>query len=154
MNQNQVIELTQEGYDEIVVELKELTDKQQTAIDRVATARSHGDLSENSEYHAAREDLTLLNSRVEELQDVLARAKVIKQSSNKSTVKVGSKVTAKHNGKQVSYQIVTAWEADPMENKISSESPIGKAFLGKKQGDTIQVEVPAGSQTYELLKIE
>lgn len=151
---DQFIELTQEGYDEIVVELSDLKIKQQAAIDRVAAARAHGDLSENSEYHAAREDLSLINSRIEELEDVINRAKVIQHAKGKNTIKVGSSVTLKHNSKSLVYRLVTAWEANPLENKISIESPIGKALMSKKQGDTIEVDAPAGKQKYDILKIE
>ena len=148
------IQLTQNGYDELVVELDELKTKRQVAVERVATARSYGDLSENAEYHAAKEDLSLIDSRIEEIEGVLSHAKVIKHSKNTSSIKVGSTVTVKHKGKNVKYQVVTAWEADPAENKISSDSPIGQSFLGKKQGDTITVAVPAGEQKYEIIKIE
>lgn len=148
------IELTQEGYDEIVAELEELKAKQQPAVDRVALARSYGDLSENAEYHAAKEDLTLLMSRIDELEDVMAQAKVITSKPSTSKVKVGSTVSLKHNNKNVTYQVVTAWEADPLENKISSESPLGKALIGKKIGDKFTIEVPAGIQEYKVLKIK
>ena len=155
MNQpsvNQKIELTQEGYDEIVSELDDLKAKHQPAVDRVAMARSYGDLSENSEYHAAREDLSFLDARIEELETVLSQAKVIKHHSQ-SSIKVGSKVTLKHSSKKIDYQIVTAWEANPVENKISSESPLGKALIGKKVGEKLTIQVPAGPQEYEVLKV-
>lgn len=151
--QNQ-IQLTQAGYDEIVAELAELKEKEQTAIDRVALARQHGDLSENAEYHAAKDDLAFISSRIEELEGVVNQAKVIKQGKISSTVKVGSNVVLKHNKKTITYHLVTAWEADPMEKKISVESPLGKALVGKKQGEKIQVEVPAGLQTYEILEVK
>lgn len=150
--QNQKIELTQEGYDEIVAELDELKAKYQPAVDRVALARSYGDLSENAEYQAAREDLSFLVSRIEELENVIAQAKVIKHHSQ-STIKVGSKVTLKHKNKKIDYQVVTAWEADPLENKISSDSPLGKTLIGKKVGEKFFIEAPAGKQTYEVLKV-
>lgn len=150
---NQKIELTQEGYDEIVTELEELKAKHQPAVDRVALARSYGDLSENAEYHAAREDLSFLVARIEELENVLSQAKVIKHRVQ-SVIKIGSKVVLKHNGKKLNYQVVTAWEANPAENKISSDSPLGKALIGKRSGETINVEVPAGIQQYEILKVE
>jgi len=148
------IELTQEGYDDTVKELEELKAKLQPAIDRVALARSYGDLSENAEYHSAREDLSLLESRIEELEAVIMNAKVLKHSTAKSSIKVGSQVTLKHDKKTIQYQVVTAWEADPLQRKISVESPIGKALFGKKIGDKFTVEVPIGPQTYEVLKIE
>lgn len=149
-----VIQLTQEGYDEMVKELSELKEKEQLAIDRVALARQHGDLSENSEYHAAKDDLTFITSRIEELEGVINQAKVIKQGKVSSTIKVGSVATLKHKSKTLTYHFVTAWEADPTEKKISVESPLGKALLGKKQGEKIQVDVPAGRQTYEILEVK
>lgn len=148
------IQLTQAGYNEIVEELEELRQKQQDAIERVSVARSHGDLSENAEYHAAKEDLTLVTARVEELEAVLHQAKVIRKSGGTKTVTVGSTVTLKHGKKSLTYQVVTAWEADPAENKISSESPLGTALLSKKVGQKVKVQVPAGEQTYEILKIQ
>ncbi len=151
--QNQ-IQLTQEGYDEIVAELSELKVKEQAGIDRVALARQHGDLSENAEYHAAKDDLTFITSRIEELENVLAQAKVIKHGKASSTIKIGSTVVLRRNSQTVTYNLVTAWEADPMENKISVESPLGKALMGKKQGDKFNVDVPAGQQSYEILEVK
>lgn len=152
--QNQKIELTQEGYDEVVKELEELRAKHQPAVDRVALARSYGDLSENAEYHAAREDLSFLVARIEELEAVLGQAKVLKKPQSQSTVKLGSKVIVKVEKKKITYQVVSAWEADPVESKISSESPLGKALLGKKLGEKIKITIPAGEQTYEILEIK
>lgn len=153
MNQlTQKIELTEEGYAEIVAELAQLKEKHPPAVERVATARSYGDLSENAEYQAAREDLSFLVARIEELENVIAQAKVIKHQVQ-SVIKVGSKVSLKHNGKKLDYQVVTAWEANPAENKISSDSPLGKALLGKKTGQQFTVEVPAGTQEYEIVKV-
>ncbi|MEO8580993.1 MAG: transcription elongation factor GreA [Patescibacteria group bacterium] len=148
----QKIELTQEGYDEMVAELAQLKNKHQPAVDRVALARSYGDLTENAEYQAAREDLSFLDSRIEELENVIAQSKVIKHHTQ-TIIRVGSKVTLKHNNKMLDYQVVTAWEADPVENKISSDSPLGKALLGKKQGEELKVEVPAGMQQYNIIKV-
>ncbi len=149
---NQKIELTQAGYDEIVAELAELKAKHQPAVDRVALARSYGDLSENAEYQASREDLSFLVSRIEELENVLAQAKVIHNHS-KTTVRVGATIVLKVKNKTVTYQVVTPWEADPSENKISSESPLGKALIGRKQGEEVSVEVPAGKQHYTIVKV-
>ena len=150
----QSIQLTEAGYEEIVAELEDLKQKQQAAIDRVALARTHGDLSENAEYHAAKEDLSLLTARLEELEAVIVQAKVIKRAKSTTSVKVGSKVTLKHDKKKLLYQVVTAWEADPAENKISSDSPLGKSLLNKKVGEKFTIKVPAGEQTYEVVKVE
>ena len=148
--------LTQEGYDEIVQELQTLkVDKLPKAIDRVALARSFGDLSENSEYHAAREDLAFIEGRVSELEALMAKAKVIKQKKGKKTaVSLGSTVTV-HIGKTKHvYQIVGEWEANPAEKKISESSPLGKALLGRKEGEELEVDAPAGKIKYKVTSIE
>lgn len=148
--------LTQEGYDEIIAELKEIKDnKLPKAIDRVALARSFGDLSENSEYHSAREDLAFLEGRVNELETLLTKAKVIVQKKGKKTmVSVGSTVTI-HIGKAKHiYQIVGEWEANPKEKKISESSPLGKALIGRKVGEEIEVDAPAGKIKYKVAGIE
>lgn len=149
------VTLTQEGYDELLTEFKEIKEhKLPIAIERVATARSFGDLSENSEYHSAREDLSFLEGRVTELEALLAKAKVIKQKKGKqSAVSVGSTVTV-HIGKAKHvYQIVGEWEANPKEKKISESSPLGKALLGKKIGEELEVEAPAGKIKYKVADI-
>lgn len=155
MNMLDDVTLTQEGYDELIVELKEIKDKKlPVAIERVATARSFGDLSENSEYHAAREDLSFLEGRISELEALLSKAKVIKQKKGKqSTVSVGSTVTV-HIGKaKHMYQIVGEWEANPKEKKISESSPLGKALIGKAVGEEIEIEAPAGKIKYKVADI-
>jgi transcription elongation factor GreA len=147
--------LTQDGYDELVRELAEINDTTlPKAIERVALARSFGDLSENSEYHAAREDLAFLEGRKSEVETVLSRAKVITQKSGKkTTVSVGTSVTV-HIGKaKHTYQIVGEWEANPKEKKISESSPLGKALLGKKVGEEIEVDAPAGKIKYKVAEI-
>lgn len=147
--------LTQEGYDEIVAELSDFKDnKLQVAIDRVATARSFGDLSENSEYHAAREDLAFMEGRIAELEQLLTKAKVIKAKKGRSSVGVGSTVTV-HIGKtKHTYQIVGEWEANPAEKKISESSPLGRALLGKKEGEELEVDAPAGKIKYKVASIQ
>jgi transcription elongation factor GreA len=155
MNALDDVTLTQDGYDELIAELKDIKDSRlPKAIERVATARSFGDLSENSEYHSAREDLSFLEGRVSELETLLAKAKVIKQVKGKqSSVTVGSTVTV-HIGKAKHvYQIVGEWEANPKEKKISEESPLGKALLGKKVGEEIEVDAPAGKIKYKVAEI-
>lgn len=155
MNALDDVTLTQEGYDELIAELKDIKEeKLPKAIERVATARSFGDLSENSEYHAAREDLSFLEGRIAELEALLSKAKVIKQKKGKQTnISVGSTVTV-HVGKTKHvYQIVGEWEANPKEKKISESSPLGKALIGKKIGEEIEVEAPAGKIKYKVADI-
>jgi transcription elongation factor GreA len=146
--------LTQDGYDDLVAELTDIkTNKLPTAIERVATARSFGDLSENSEYHAAREDLAFLEGRLSELEVLVSKAKVIKTKKGRSTVGLGSTVTV-HIGKNKHiYQIVGEWEANPAEKKISEISPLGKALFGRKEGDEIEVEAPAGKIKYKVASV-
>lgn len=149
------VTLTQEGYDELIAELKEIKEnKLPKAIERVSVARSFGDLSENSEYHAAREDLSFMEGRIAELEGLLAKAKVVKQKKGKQTsVSVGSTVTV-HIGKAKHvYQIVGEWEANPKEKKISESSPLGKALIGKGVGAEIEVEAPAGKINYKVADI-
>lgn len=153
------IQLTQEGYDEIVRELKELEEvKRPEIVTRVAIARSNGDLSENAEYHNAKEDQDLLETRIAELQGILQQAVVVSSHSKKSTVSIGSVVIAEHTvgkaKKKQAFHIVGEFEADPKNGKISSVSPIGKAMMGKKKGDTAKVETPGGHTEYKILEIE
>jgi transcription elongation factor GreA len=149
---------TSEGLKELRAELKKLVEgKKPKLIDRVAVARSHGDLSENSEYTAAREDLAFVEGRIEELEELIAKAKIIKNKktdkTDKKLIKLGSKVTVKVNGKNHTYELVGEWEADPTEKKISHTSPLGKALMGKKKDEKIKIEAPAGKVTYHIQKI-
>lgn len=152
----QDIQLTREGYDQIVVELKVLKEKKlPSAIQRVAIARSFGDLSENAEYHSAREDLSFIEGRIAELETLKANAKIIhstKQSKNR--VDLGSTVTLKIGKDRHIYHIVGEWEANPEEKKISHQSPLGKALLGKIKGDEIEIEAPAGRLKYIVVSVE
>jgi transcription elongation factor GreA len=147
--------LTKTGLTELKAELKELQEvKRPDMIDRVAKARDYGDLTENSEYTASKEELTMMEGRIEELEDIIARAKIISdKKGNSKQVKLGSQVTLKINGKEHMYTVVGEWEADPLAKKISHDSPLGKALLGKKEGEQIEVEAPAGKLNYNILKI-
>ena len=154
-----VVQLTREGYDEILAELTELRDiKRPLAIERVATARSFGDLSENSEYHAARDDLSFLEGRISELEAISLSAQIIQpvktSKGGKKEVSLGSKVRVKNGDKDHLFHIVGEFEADPKEAKISHQSPLGKALIGQKEGSSVDFEVPAGKVTYTILEIE
>ena len=152
MADEHVVQLTQQGYDELVAELEELKQtKIPAAISRVALARSQGDLRENSEYHSAREELAMLEGRRDELESLLQRAEIIQKSTN-GVVNLGSGVEVEVNGgkaKHVFY-IVGEWEADPREKKISEKSPLGVALKGKKAGDEVLIDAPAGTITYKI----
>ena len=143
--------LTQEGQVELQNELDELIAKRSDIAEKIANARDYGDLSENAEYDAAREEQGMLETRVAELEDILKNADIIKPSKS-STVKVGSIVELK-NGKNVTYQVVGPVEADPLEGKISNESPIGSALMGKKVGDKVTITTPKGDVTYNVLTV-
>lgn len=147
------IQFTASGLAEVKLELEELkTKKLPDAIERVARARDFGDLSENAEYHAAREELSLLEGRIEELEDIVARAYVADKKSNES-IGIGCKVTVELSGKEHTYEIVGEWEADPMKQKISHTSPLGTALVGKKKGETVEFQAPAGKVIYKIKKI-
>lgn len=148
--------VTKEGLAELKAELKDLQEvKRPLLVERIESARSQGDLSENSEYQQAQEDLTFLDGRIEELGDLIRDAKIIRETNGKATsVKLGSSVTVKVNGKNDKYDVVGAWEADPMMKKISHESPLGVALLDKKPGDEVIVEAPAGKIVYTIVSVE
>lgn len=150
-----IVHLTKEGRDEIAAELRVLKDdKLPQAIKRVARARDFGDLSENAEYHSAREDLSFIEGRVEELEDLLARTKLISaRSTTTKIVKLGSKVTVNGNGQTHTFVVVGEWEANPTAKKISHESPLGKALVGKKIGEEVEFEAPAGKIIYKVTKV-
>ena len=154
-NVAQDVQLTKEGYDQIVAELKLLKEeKLPQAIQRVAVARSFGDLSENAEYHSAREDLSFVEGRIAELEILKANAKIIQSTrKSKNQVDLGSTVTLKVGKEKHIYHIVGEWEANPEEKKISHQSPLGKALLGKIKGDEIEIEAPAGKLKYIVVSV-
>lgn len=147
--------LTAEGLKELKAELKVLAETKRPAlIERVATARSHGDLAENSEYSAAREDLAFVEGRIEEIEELVNKAKLIKNAGGNGEVKLGCKVTVKVNGKAQTFELVGEWEANPLAQKISHTSPLGQALIGKKKGEKVEIEAPAGKVTYHILEIK
>lgn len=146
--------MTKEGLAALKAELDELVNvKRPKVVERLSYARSQGDLSENSDYSSAKEDLEFLDGRIEELEDVLRDVKVVEGNGNKGGVMVGTKVTVKVAGKEHVFEVVGEWEADPMNKKISEKSPLGSALCGKKVGEKIEVEAPAGKIAYEIVAI-
>ena len=131
------ISLTAEGKKELEKELDELIKGRPAIAERIAIARSFGDLSENEEYSSARNEQTVAESRIMELQDILKNAKVIR-GGKKTKVDLGATVTLNMNGKKATYTVVGTTEANPLEGKISNESPIGKALLGHKTGESFE----------------
>jgi len=149
------IKVTKQGLVELKAEMAELRDvKRPHLVERLSNARSQGDLAENSDYQSAREELEFLDGRIDELEEVLKNAAVVSTAGNGHSVGVGTKVTVKVNGKQTVFDIVGEWEAYPMNKKISHDSPLGVALLGKSVGDKAEVEAPAGKVSYEILAIE
>lgn len=154
MDQTQKIIITKEGLSELKRELAEISEKKRPdVVNRLALARGQGDLSENSEYAAAKQDLSFIDGRIAELEMVISEAKVI-ISHPKAKIDVGCKVTLHVNGKKDVYTIVGEWEANPFEKKISHSSPLGKALLGKKVGEKVEVEAPIGKIMYKIISIE
>lgn len=147
-----IYQITITGKQELEAELADLKARRGDIADKIANARDFGDLSENAEYDAAREEQGLLETRIAEIEDILLNADIIK-NSKKSQVSLGSKVELRVGKKTVSYTIVGPVEADPLEGKISDESPIGQALFGKKVGDTVAIVTPKGSVSYELINI-
>ncbi len=150
------IYLTRDGLGELKNEYEELTKtKRPDVLSRVSQARSLGDLSENAEYVAAREELSFIDGRIDELEELLKQAVLISESAKNTNhvVKLGSKVTLNIKGKKENFTVVGEWEADPTEKKISHESPLGKALIGKKVGEKIEVEAPAGKVLYTIVSV-
>lgn len=154
INSSEPILLTKEGLEELKKELENLLGvKRPELVIRLAEARSQGDLAENSEYTAAKQDLAFVDGRIAELELIIHEAKVVVNHSRKA-VDVGCQVTLHIGKKKEVYTIVGEWEADPMQKKISHSSPLGKALIGKRVGEAVEVEAPAGKITYKIIQIK
>ena len=155
MANKEEILLTAKGYAELEEELNDLrVNKRAENVAATKEARSHGDLSENSEYDAARDEQAKIEARIQELEYKLEHAKII-DTKDKTSVNVGCEVTIEYidDDETDTYSIVGSLEADPFENKISNESPIGRALMGSKVGDIINVEGPNGTYQVKVLEI-
>lgn len=151
------IPMTREGFDKLKADLSRMENVEMIELaKRVADARAMGDLSENAEYHAAREDHAMLKARIDNLKDRLARADIVDRSSLPSdTVVFGARVRIKDldSGEETTYQLVGPGEEDYTNNKILTTSPRGQALLGKKLGDTAVVKIPRGTYRYKVTEI-
>lgn len=145
-------QITTDGKKELEAELTTLKSRRGEVAEKIANARDFGDLSENAEYDAAREEQGLLETRIAEIEEILNNADIIK-STRKKTIDLGSKVELKTDGKVVNYVIVGPVEANPIEGKISNESPIGMALYGKKVGDSAEITTPKGTVTYKISQV-
>jgi transcription elongation factor GreA len=151
------VPMTAEGHAAMMDEVKHLkTVERPRIIKAIEEARSHGDLSENAEYHAAKEQQGWTEARVAELEDKLSRAEIIDISRlSGDIVKFGAKVTLidEETDEKTAYQIVGEFEADVKKGKISVSSPIARAIIGKKKGDSVEVNTPGGGKSYEIAKV-
>ena len=144
-------QITEAGRKELEAELETLKARRGEIADKIAEARDYGDLSENAEYDSAREEQGLVETRIAEIEDILMNAEEIKASKS-TKVHVGSTVELL-NGKSVTYTIVGPVEADPISGKISDESPLGMALMGKSVGDKVTITTPKGDTTYTVKRI-
>ena len=149
--------MTREGYDKLKAELDRLRGAEMTEITkRVATAREMGDLSENAEYHAAREDQGILQARINEISDRLARGVIIDTSSlPKDTIAFGSKVKVKNleDDEEETFELVGPGQENPETNRILTSSPIAQGLFGKKKGEVVEIQVPRGVIRFKVLEI-
>jgi len=150
--------LTPEGYEKLKQEIEYLSnEKRREVADRIKTAREFGDIAENAEYDDAKNEQALLEHRIATLEERLRNARVItKKDVAKDVVSVGSKVKLRDIGAKQTfeYKIVGSAEANPAENKLSNESPVGKAIIGRKKGETVEVEAPRGAMKFKILEIK
>ena len=149
---NKVYQITESGQRELERELEELKSRRGEIADKIAAARDFGDLSENAEYDAAREAQGLLETRITEIETILQNASIIRAGSS-STVVLGSTVELEANGKTVVYTVVGPVETDPLEGKVSNESPIGQALMGRAVGDTVTISTPKGELAYTVVAL-
>ncbi len=152
------IPVTKNGFEKLSAELNNLkTVQRPEVIQAIAEAREHGDLSENAEYHAAREQQSFIEGRIKELEAVTGRAQVIDPSSmSGDSVKFGATVTIvdEDTDEETTYQIVGDYESDMESGKLSMSAPVARALIGKSEGDSVTVRTPKGARDYEILKVE
>ncbi len=145
--------LTKEGVAELNAEHAELVAQRGPIAERIKTAREFGDLSENAEYSSARQEQERVESRIAEIENILQNVEIISKPKGDSKVQLGSTVKLKNDGKTKEFQVVGTVEADPLNGKISDESPIGQALIGKKVGDEVEIKTPAETSTFKIIAI-
>jgi transcription elongation factor GreA len=154
LSMKKMYKLTPQGRAELEQELEELKSRRGEIAEKIKTARDFGDLSENEEYSAARDEQGRVESRISEIEEILLNSTVIKSAKHDGKIHVGNKVTLKGEKGQVVFTIVSSVEADPAEKKISDESPIGQALIGKQEGDKVEIQTPSGVVSYKVKTIE
>ena len=146
--------LTAEGLEKLKKELEVLiNERRKEVIERIQEAVAHGDLSENADYAQAKEEQAFIEGRIQELEETIKNAEIIKTTGSKNLVSVGSTVKVMVDGKERKYTIVGSNEANPAQGRISNESLVGQKLLGAKTGDKLNVDTPAGKAAYEILEI-
>ena len=145
--------LTTEGIAELELELKELIANRGELAERIKSAREFGDLAENAEYSSARQDQERAEGRITEIDHILKNSEAIKQPKKKDTVELGNTVVLKNAKGEMTFAVVGSVEADPLEGKISDESPMGKAILGKKLGEEVEIVTPTDTKKYKISSI-
>ena len=145
-------QITEAGKKDLEVELEALKSRRGDIAEKISNARDFGDLSENAEYDAAREEQGLVESRIAEIEEIILNAELIK-ATNSTKIILGSNVELKTGAKTVKYAIVGPVEADPLAGRISNESPIGVALMGKKVGENVTITTPKGEIVYEIIAI-
>jgi transcription elongation factor GreA len=145
--------LTQAGVDELQAELSTLTAKRKGIAEAIKSARELGDLAENAEYQSARAEQERNESRISEIENILQNVEIIKKPTGGAKVQLGSSVKLEGGGKTKEFQVVGTVEADPLNGKISDESPIGQALLGKKEGESVEIKTPVDVTTYKIVDI-
>lgn len=150
---NKQFYLTKEGVTELESEHAELVAQRGPIAERIKAAREFGDLAENAEYTSARQEQERVESRIAEIEHILQNVEIITKPKGDSKIQLGSTVRLKGNGNNKSFQVVGTVEADPLNGKISDESPIGRALLGKKEGDEIEIKTPAETTVYKIVDI-
>lgn len=149
--------MTEEGFKKLDAELRHLKMEERPAIiTAIAEAREHGDLSENAEYHSAREKQSFIEGRIKELEGVISLAQVIKIADLSGSIKFGATVTIvdEDTDEEKTYQIVGEHESDLEAGKLNLKSPLSRALIGKDEGDSVEVKTPGGLRSYEVLKVE
>lgn len=147
--------VTAEGLEKLKAELKDLIENRRpAAVEQIKRARELGDLSENSLYDQARADQSFVEGRIQELEQVIEKAKIIDESKNDGTVRLGSKVIVHIDGDEETFEVVGEPEADPSNARISHTSPLGQALMGKKINDEVEVEAPVGTITYRIISVK
>ncbi|MFL2827091.1 MAG: transcription elongation factor GreA [Paracoccaceae bacterium] len=151
------IPLTQQGFDKLDEELKRLKSKERPAVIRaIAEAREHGDLSENAEYHAARESQSHIEGRIKDLEAVISRANVIDPKTLSGSIKFGATVRLidEDTEDEKVFQIVGEPEANIEQNLLNMQAPLARALIGKEPGDGVEVKTPGGTKSYEILEVK